>query len=133
MASGWPRRPLFSTLGYWQYWASHYDNRDRSPDIWRYRLAEYPPTELREQAQKLKSDLYIITTDDVPFTPDPLRYGGDRREIGSEFWYWLANIEKLNYLVLPTLPDQWVGEAVKMIEEAVAKKAKLIDYDRGGF
>jgi HTH-type transcriptional regulator, transcriptional repressor of NAD biosynthesis genes len=124
---------LFSTLGYWQYWCTHYERRDKSPDMWCYRLPEFPLKELREQAHALKSDLYIITTDDVPFVPDPLRYGGDRREIGTDWWITFAKIENLPYLVLPKLTDTWVQESAKMIQAAVDKKAKLIDYDRGGF
>lgn len=32
------------------------------------------------------SDLYIVMNSKVPFVPDPLRYGGDKRESTDEFW-----------------------------------------------
>jgi hypothetical protein len=126
---------LYSTHGYWQYWANHYD----SLDTWSLpRLRDYPPMALLKQADALKSDLYIITPSEIPFEPDPLRYGGDRREISDEWWIQYAQIHHLNYRVLPRADpndpqgyfDVKVKESQKWIEEELAKKAAMIQYDR---
>lgn len=36
-----------------------------------------------------KADLYLLCSSDIPFTPDPLRYGGSRRETVDLYWKWL--------------------------------------------
>jgi HTH-type transcriptional repressor of NAD biosynthesis genes len=33
-----------------------------------------------------KSDFYFLLPDNIPFTPDALRYGGDKRESDTAFW-----------------------------------------------
>lgn len=77
---------LFSTLGYYMLWGGGNDH-----DI---DLCEY-------NAKQLKSDLYIVMNDGIPFEPDPLRYGGDKRESGMQFWIDLLEEFKLPYFVVP--------------------------------
>lgn len=40
---------------------------------------------------------YILLPDDIPFEPDPLRYGGDKRESKYEFWLDLLQVHKRKY------------------------------------
>lgn len=114
---------LFSTLGYWQYF-SFTD---------RIGYHHPPPWELRNDALALASDLYIVTPSVIPFEADPLRYGGDHREIEDDYWIKLLSGQKLNYVVLPRHPEDWVNIAKDLIQEALEKKGKLISYDRKGF
>lgn len=59
---------LYSTLGYHLIWN------------------ETAPHEVYWRADKQRADLYIVMNDGIPFTHDPLRYGGDKRESQSRFW-----------------------------------------------
>lgn len=77
---------LFSTVGYYRLWGG---GTDHDLD-----LVEY-------NAKQLKSDLYIVMNDGIPFEPDPLRYGGDKRESGMQFWIDLLEEFKLPYFVVP--------------------------------
>lgn len=36
-----------------------------------------------------KADLYLLCSTEIPFVPDPLRYGGDKRETTDEYWWSL--------------------------------------------
>ena len=83
---------LFSTLGYWEMW-------DKNT----------VPGELRADAQRLKSDLYVILTSDIPFEPDPLRYGGDVRETPDEYWIDLCERENLSYIVISDTVNRWLA------------------------
>lgn len=75
---------LFSTLGY----ARLHPELDVDVD------------KLAEDAVALKSDLYLITTSNIPFEPDPLRFGIDKRESNDLFWVDLAIEFKLNYFLI---------------------------------
>lgn len=77
---------LYSTLGYYRLWGG---GTDRDID-----LCEY-------LAKQLKSDFYIVMNDGIPFEPDPLRYGGDKRESGMQFWIDILEEFKLPYYVVP--------------------------------
>lgn len=76
---------LFSTLGYYRLWGG---GTDHDVD-----LCEY-------LAKQLKSDFYIVMNDGIPFEADPLRYGGDKRESGMQFWIDLLKEFKLPYYVV---------------------------------
>lgn len=77
---------LFSTLGYYRLWGG---GTDHDVD-----LCEY-------NAKRLKSDLYIVMNDGIPFEADPLRYGGDKRESGMQYWIDLLDEYNLPYYVVP--------------------------------
>ena len=47
------------------------------------------------------ADLYIVTNDGIPFTPDPLRYGGNKRETEVGYWVGLLESRSLPYYLLP--------------------------------
>lgn len=112
---------LFSTVGYWEQ------------PHWAEALGEVPP-ELIKDAQMLKSDLYLILKSDIPFEPDEIRYGIDKRESPDEYWIGIAEKYNLNYQViqLKTLQDR-IGEAAWAVRHLGEAKNKLIEYDRGGF
>lgn len=78
---------LFSTLGYYKLWGG---GTDEDLD-----LVEY-------NAKQLKSDLYIVMHDGIPFEEDPIRYGGDKRESGMQYWINLLEEYKLSYYVVKT-------------------------------
>jgi len=74
---------LFSTLGYWRNW-----------DHWSV------PGRLDMHASLLRSDLYIVTKSNIPFEADPLRYGGDKRELDDQYWINILEEFDLPYVVL---------------------------------
>ena len=76
---------LFSTVGYYKLWGG---GTDEDLD-----LVEY-------NAKQLKSDLYIVMNDGIPFEEDPIRYGGDKRESGMQYWINLLEEYKLPYYVV---------------------------------
>jgi HTH-type transcriptional repressor of NAD biosynthesis genes len=78
---------LFSTVGYWDHWAGGV-------------LANRAPQQLVQNAKQFRSDLYIVTQSNIPFEPDPLRYGGDKRELPDGYWIDLLDREGANYVVL---------------------------------
>lgn len=59
---------LLSTIGYWRIYGK------KEPDY------------LVEWFNQSKADLYILMRSDIPFVPDKLRYGGDKRESSDDFW-----------------------------------------------
>ena len=121
-AREWRDRPfifqdtdLFSTLGYW-----------RLPH-WHSVLGDPSPM-LEVDAITLQSDLYIILkSDNVPFEPDPLRYGGDRRESSDQYWIDLAEQYSLNYVVASR------RECLDIVSDIEKEVQQSISYDRKGF
>lgn len=78
---------LLSTIGYYRIYNKHYaDNADYLRCVRLFRLT--------------KSDLYIMLRSDVPFVPNPLRYGGDRRESSDIFWIELLQEFNCNYYIM---------------------------------
>lgn len=106
---------LFSTVGYWDFW----------------KPGECPKG-LRADAQRLKSDLYIITRSNIPFEPDPLRYGGDKREASDEYWIDLCRREDLNFIVLNNSSLYWRIEEAYMhaMWNFDSNAAALVNYRR---
>src|SRR5690606_31900335 len=78
---------LLSTIGYLELYFGEQQRSWGSPrnsDYWA----------LRDQLDQMfdPADLYLVTDDTLPFAPDPLRYGGDRRETTRE--YWIALLQR---------------------------------------
>lgn len=121
---------LWSTWGYWNYFAFHDDQGYAGPP--NGRLPIPPPDKLSVDARELRSDLYIMPPSVLPFAPDPLRYGGDHREILDEDWIRYGQ-HLPNLHVLGDDPTQWTHEASRLIDDAMEEKAKLIAYDRHGY
>ena len=59
---------LLSTLGYYKLWSGKW------------------PKKCEHLFNATRSDFYIIMNDQIPFEPDPLRYGGNKRESDNSFW-----------------------------------------------
>jgi len=106
---------LFSTLGYWLNW----DKKST-------------PNYLTLDAVSLKSDLYIITPSNIPFEQDPLRYGGDKRELDDKYWIDMCEAFGLNYVVLKGVErfDRKI-EAREILEKLFFEKVeKPLQYER---
>lgn len=57
-----------------------------------------PPTQIYTLFKP--ADLYILMNDKIPFTPDFLRLGGDRRETDSKFWLDLLRERGLHFHIV---------------------------------
>lgn len=84
---------LFSTVGYWQL--PHVEPK----------IGPCPPSLIRD-AKRLRSDLYVITPSNIPFEPDVLRYGGDKRESPDDYWIDLCKHYRLPYIVIGSADRQ---------------------------
>jgi len=110
---------LFSTVGYWQ--------------LYRETLGQVPDNLIRD-AEELKSDLYVIAPSNIPFEPDPLRYGGNVRETPDQYWVNVCDRFGLNYVVLEhSDPVLRMVEADRLIDPVVRENLGKIGYDRKGF
>ena len=111
---------LWSTVGYWEQ------------PHWVKKLGEVPEG-LIVDAMALQSDLYIMTGSNIPFEPDPLRYGGDKRESDDLYWLNIAAKYDLPLLVLSESDlDRRLEQAVEWCYDAAQDKADSIYFDRGG-
>lgn len=112
---------LYSTIGYWEqpHWA------DTLGPV---------PLQLIENANHWKSDLYIITKSNIPFEEDPIRYGGDHRESGDDYWVNIAKKYDLPYILMDEEDlDSRLHRAATEANLIAREKAESIYYDRGGF
>lgn len=109
---------LYSTIGYWEL------------PHWQQILGACP-LDLKRDASWLQSDLYLITRSDIPFEPDPLRYGGDHREGSDAYWISVCEKYKLPYFVLGSvIREERCEEAVDLIQGKMVGKLAQIDFDR---
>lgn len=96
---------LFATVGYWQL--PHVTPRIGTC-----------PSALIDDAQANRSSLYLITTSNIPFEADPIRYGGDVRESADTYWITLCEAYKLPYrIITSSSPNDRLTEAVQIISE----------------
>jgi HTH-type transcriptional repressor of NAD biosynthesis genes len=106
---------LFSTVGYWGLWKP-----------------EHKINELILDAADNKSDLYLIAPSNIPFEPDPLRYGGNERETPDSYWIKLCEDYGLNYRVLTASSrgDRLI-EASRIVKDLLdANIVKPLHYER---
>lgn len=110
---------LYSTIGYWEQ------------PHWEKELGPVPMG-LLAQASLHKADLYIITSSNIPFEKDPLRYGGDHRESPDEYWISVAEKYDLNYIVYKeTSRDaRSVSAQTDALDAFYKKNLKLSGYSR---
>jgi NadR type nicotinamide-nucleotide adenylyltransferase len=110
---------LFSTIGYWDQ------------PHWRKSLGMSPEA-LWMDAWAGKSDLYLMTSErNVPFEPDPLRYGIDHRESGDEYWETLLKMNGLPYEVLDhNTFENRLARATALVLDCAKKKAESIYFER---
>lgn len=96
---------LYATIGYWKL-----------PHV-KPRLGSCPDR-LIQDALSRQSDLYLITKSTIPFEPDVLRYGGDKRESSDDYWIQLCESYQLPYCVLSAAGrDERLKEAITIIKE----------------
>lgn len=110
---------LYSTIGYWEQ------------PHWESTLGPVPRG-LINDARRHRSDLYIITKSDIPFEPDPIRYGVDHRESPDQYWINLAKKYCLNYVVLTStdLSARILESRILMQDTFKAKNKELTSYHR---
>jgi NadR type nicotinamide-nucleotide adenylyltransferase len=107
---------LYSTIGYMELWTG-----EKADPDWYFR------------ARALKSDLYIILTQNIPFEEDPLRYGGDKRESDDQYWIDLCEREGLNYVVVDEdgkKPDRLYKAMDAVMVDSLAHTFALRNYER---
>ena len=89
------------------------------------------PQGLVEDAMQTKSDLYVIlSVDDVPFEPDPLRYGGHQRESDDAYWISLCERYGLNYVVVKRDRKTRYGQAVQEVVNVAKAKLATMRFER---
>lgn len=112
---------LLSTIGYYRLF-----NPNGYQDIEGYKLA----VKLFKQS---KSDLYVLMPDDIPFVPDPLRYGIDKRESNDAFWLDLLKEYDCNYIYVKDAPspESWVRRSyIQRHVYALYTKQSVFTYKR---
>lgn len=111
---------LYSTIGYWEQ------------PHWKKQLGPVP-SRLIADAAETKSDLYIMVRSNIPFEPDPLRYGIDKRESDDGYWMNVAHKYNLPLIVLNESDlDKRLNAAVQLSLATSQSKADSIYFDRGG-
>jgi HTH-type transcriptional repressor of NAD biosynthesis genes len=111
---------LFSTIGYWEQ------------PHWKDELGPVPDGLIKDAIDN-QSDLYIITRSNIPFEPDDIRYGIDKRESPDEYWIGIAQKYGLNYVILDSMhPFMRLEEAGKHMDRLAKNKTEQIYYDRRG-
>lgn len=55
------------------------------------------PESIVEDFKETKSEIYYLMASNVTFIPDPLRYGGDKRESNDQFWIDLLEEYECNW------------------------------------
>lgn len=101
---------LLSTIGYYRIWG------------------RTEPHRLRELFAGSKADLYLLMNDGIPFTPDPIRLGGDRRESGTAFWQNLLDEFGCAYHVVQnTYRERQEEEATTVVRSAFLGRLRGLD------
>lgn len=113
---------LLSTWGFWDvYFGSRYPETRKGTDY-------------RADLERLwrPADLYLVTSDSIPFTPDPLRYGGTERETSTEYWAALARSHRLNVHVMRSGSDrdEQFAEALHVCQDLFDERAGFVGYER---
>lgn len=99
---------LLSTIGYFRIYCPHY----KKLDAYNRCVRLFGQT---------KADLYLLTKSNIPFEPDPLRYGGDKRESTDQFWIDLLREFNVKYEVIDgKTPHLRTYQANKEIEKLFA-------------
>lgn len=111
---------LLSTLGYYRLWGGEPD-----PAIW---------GAIDRSSATLRPRYLLISDKGVPFEPDPLRYGGDRRETEMGFWASVLEERGLAYHVIdaPSLEERY-EQAREIILSAAASPGMGAYRDIIGF
>lgn len=79
----------------------------------------------------LKSDLYIVMNDGIPFEENVLRYGGSQRESSRDFWVDLLKSHNCNFHLMETTDkNEQLKEAVSVIDSFIAEKHNKFQFER---
>lgn len=122
MASSYPSHVTFqdtdllSTIGYYRLYEDLMDGG------YEMALERYRPS----------GRTYILLKSDVPFQPDPLRYGGDERETDDQYWTDLLEEFGCDYVVIDRQPGEYAYEyADKIVEDRLMEHyGPLLNYER---
>lgn len=93
-----------------------------------YRIMGIKPcAEIDRLARETKSDFYLMMNDRIPFEPDPLRYGGDRRESDMKFWIDILEEYGCNYYVVhETEPNAQLAEAQRQVANRYEERFRTL-------
>lgn len=84
---------LLSTIGYHRIHGDLYEDiRNKNPEL----IPSF------YSWLNIGNPVYFLLPDDVPFEVDPLRYGGDKRESGYQFWKMLLEECACDFIEVPT-------------------------------
>ena len=98
---------LLSTLGYYRIWGRPVPNK------------------LLGMTTYATSSFYIVMPDGIPFEPDPLRYGGDKRESDTQFWLSILDEFHCNYHVVKNTDR--VKQLCEIIDVLFAYREKFFE------
>lgn len=109
---------ILSTYGYYKIWDKNYNDEDRKYSINKlfYNISSSSSSygygydlNIRKNFLGVKKDIYIVMNNQIPFTPDSMRYGIDKRESDTKFWTdILDDFGQKYHVVESTDPkDQW--------------------------
>lgn len=97
---------LLSTYGYYKLWKG---------------LGNFDETLIRRLFKP--ADLYIVQNEQIPFEPDPLRYGLTKRETDNKYWTSILDDFGLPYYQIQSLSsERQILEATKMCKNAFYRK-----------
>ena len=92
-----------------------------------------PNYALEHMFRETKGHLYIVMNGDIPFTKDPLRYGGEARETTDQYWIDLLDEFGCSYYRVKSKGshhdqyDEIAGVVSKFYEETYRD---LVDFER---
>lgn len=83
-----------------------------------YRILNKPaPQALHKWFHNTVSDLYIVMNSKIPFVPDRLRYGIDKRESTDQFWIDLLKEFNCKFHIMESTDKMYqIGEAFEVIK-----------------
>ncbi len=104
---------LLSTYGYYK--------------LWQRKMPEYLP----DLVKKSMANLYILMNDEIPFTPDILRYGGNTRESNNYFWKYILKQFDANFYEVKSVSILSQREEIEeVMEKEFYKKADMRHFQR---
>lgn len=104
---------LLSTLGYYPIFGAEPTRRERD-------ICESDP-----------ADLYIFCPSTIPFEPDPLRFGGDRRQGSDAYWLRMLTDRGLPlHVMAATSPESRAREAGRVVREHALIRSRLWGHRR---
>lgn len=103
---------LLSTIGYYRIYSG-----EETPEV-------------RSLFKLTRSDLYVVMNSGIPFTPDPLRFGGDVRESADRFWIDLLEEFGCRYHVVRSIGKADQEDEVYGVLQGLWDEEPLYGYRR---